>query len=68
MKTENSASQPVKAEEIKKETNVEVKKEQVEIKQENKDVKTKNVAEQENDKIENENEQNIKVDVTSTPG
>jgi len=65
--TENATNQPINAEEIKKETNVEVKNEQVKVKQEN-DVKTETVIDQKVVKIENEDEQNVKIDVTSSPG
>jgi len=66
--TEKSICQPIKVEEIKKETKVEINNEQVEVKQENKDVKTEIVTEQKNVKIENEDEQNVKIDVTGNPG
>lgn len=70
IKTENSSSQPIKTEEVKKVENVEVKNELVKVKQENIDVsvKTDHVLEQKDVKTENEDEQNIKIDVTSSPG
>lgn len=64
--TENTPGESVKIEiEVKKEENVVVKSEPVT--EENNKVTTESMIQQKNIKTENEDDQNVKVDVTSSP-